>query len=310
MRAALQVRAGVRGLVVVLACGVGWGCRPPAPVVPSSDRGPSTSGPVPTAAAPTQTAPDPQRDEVLGRLGRIGIVGASQAAGFGTGVGLADTLEVALQFPHRIYDSSVALMHLGAVDLGSVQITAIKLRRVQVVFAIDFLFWFAYGVKSFEQRKAQLHQGMAMLESLGVTVFVGDLPDVHGASRRMISPSQIPSPDEITALNTEILAWTEAEPMMVRVPLAAWMDDLKQERAVTLGDRTIEVSTGQMLQWDLLHPTVHGQAVLTLLLMQRVRAHWGGLRDEDVLADPAAVVDLATPTRTPAPEGTLPRPPD
>ncbi|MCH9687473.1 MAG: hypothetical protein K0V04_38920 [Deltaproteobacteria bacterium] len=271
------------------------------------------STPEPVAAPAVYVAPpvdDPRRDEVLDRLSRIGIVGASQAAGFGTGVGLADTLEAALGVPHQIHDSSVALMHLGAVDLGSVQITATKLRSVKMVLAIDFLFWFAYGDKQPAQRHAELQQGMAMLESLGVPVFVGDLPDVHGASRRMISGAQIPEVSDLAQLNAEIHAWAEGNPDVYVVPLADWMHALKQELPVELGDKTIHVSTGHMLQWDLLHPTAHGQALLTLLVLQQLRAEWGGLRDDDVLLDPAAVADLVVPSRTPAPEGSLPRPPD
>ncbi len=287
-------------LVVVSACR-------PSPTQPPEPQPVVVAEPAPAEAEPAP--PDPRRPEVLARLERIGIIGASQAAGFGTGVGLADTLDVALRAPHRIHDSSVALMHLGAVETGSLQVTSMKLRRVSTVFAIDFLFWFAYGVKSSEQRMAELREGMAMLESMDVPVFVGDLPDVHGASRRMISPLQIPSPSDLAALNAEVHAWADRDPDIHLVPLAAWMDALKQERPLMLEGRPLEIATGDALQWDLQHPTALGQAALTLLLLQELRQIWGGLGEDDVHHQPAAVVDLAVPSREPAPEGALPRPP-
>ena len=252
---------------------------------------------------------DPRRPAVLERLAQIGIVGASQAAGFGTGVGFADTLDVVLRVPHQIHDSSVALMHLGAQRIGRLQITALELRRVSTVFAVDFLFWFAYGDKPLSQRRADLREGMAMLESLGVPVFVGDLPDVHGASQRMIGQHVIPPASELQVLNAQLRAWAEDRPEIVLLPLSSWMDAIRMETPVQLQGRRVTLRTGEGLQWDLLHPTVLGQAVLTLLVVECVQATWGGLSPDDVRHRPAVVVDLVTPSREPAPAGALPAPP-
>lgn len=286
------------GLIAIAAC------RPTdAPTVAPSAE--TATAPEPEPPPPVE---DPRRPEVLERLEKIGVIGASQSAGFGTGLGFRDTLEVALRVPHTIHDSSISSMFLRPLDLGSLQVSSMRLRGVKTVFAVDFLFWFAYGIKPFEQRRAELRQGMEMLDELGVPVFVGDLPDVHGASRKMISPRQIPRPDELVVLNDDIRQWARQRPLVHLVPLAEWMRLIKEEREVPLGDQVIDESTGALLQWDLLHATERGQALLTLLVLQSLSEDWGGLNDDDVLADPKAVVDLATPTHDAGPEGALPVP--
>ncbi|MCA9708140.1 MAG: hypothetical protein KDK70_19970 [Myxococcales bacterium] len=306
----------LRGALLVLAA-----CRSTAsgagPAAPSEVEPPRPA--VSAAAAEEPEEPkaredpedpeDPRRPAVLARLSRIGIVGASQTAGFGTGVGFGDTLRAALLVPHRVHDSSVALMHLGALEVGRLQITSMKLRGVGMVFAVDFLFWFAHGDKTFEQRRDDLHEGMALLESLAVPVFVGDLPDVHGASRRMIGSRMIPAADERLRLNAEIHAWAEARAEIHVLPLAAWMEALMLEQAVQLEGQPVQLSVGEALQWDRLHPTARGQALLTLLVLQELRAAWGGLGDRDVHHRPATVAELAVPSRAPAPEGALATPP-
>ncbi|MEM7160282.1 MAG: hypothetical protein AAF799_46015 [Myxococcota bacterium] len=283
------------GVVAIAACR-------PAPSAPASPP----SAPVVAEPEPEPEPVDPRRPEVLERLEKIGVIGASQSAGFGTGLGFRDTLDVALRVPHSIHDSSVASMFLRPLDLGSLQVSSMRLRRVRVVFAIDFLFWFAHGVKPFEQRRAELQQGMAMLDELDVPVFVGDLPDVRGASRTMISPLQIPAPGDLAVLNEDIEQWAAQRPLVHLVPLAGWMRSIKQEREIPLGEMIVDESTGELLQWDLLHPTERGQALLTLLVLEHLRQAWGGLSDDDVVAEPNAVVDLATPTHDPGPQGELP----
>lgn len=300
-----MARWSAAALVVAAALGVGCraGGRSGEPHAPTLDPAPELEAPLPV---------DPRRADVLDRLGRIGVIGASQTAGFGSGVGFRDTLHAALRVPHEIRDASVALMHLGAPDVGALQVATMRLREVRVVFAIDFLFWFAHGDKPWEQRLVDLREGMAMLETLAVPVFVGDLPDVRTASPHMISPRQIPSPEDLAALNAEIHAWAERQPQVHVLPLGSWMRALVHEQPITppgAHAAALDVTTGRALQWDHLHPTALGQALLTVLVIHELRASWGGLRDDDVVTDPNALVDLTVGTRQPAPEGPLPPPP-
>ena len=245
---------------------------------------------------------------------RIGVVGASASAGFGGVAPMSAAFDLALTMPHSIFDVSSSAHFLRPLDIGQVQTVAVRAKQATVVLAVDFLFWFAYGVKSDETRREHLQLGMTMLEELDVPVFVGDLPDVHGASRKMISPSQIPSVMMLEELNATIEAWASADPDIHVVPLAAWMTALKAEDDVALWGRPYEVRAGRLLQWDRLHPTSEGQAVLAVLLLERIAAVVEGLSEADVVVDPYAIAAALAPTESddPVPAGldTLPPPPD
>jgi hypothetical protein len=267
---------------------------------------PPVAAPAATSDAPAPEAP--QRERLLLLLSRIGVVGASGSAGFGPSVPLVSALDLALRAPHSVYDVSSSAFFMQPMDIARIQIEAVRAREATVIVAVDFLFWFAYGVKSPAARHDDLRVGMAMLEELGVPVFVGDLPDVHGASRRMISPSQIPAAEQLARLNAEIAEWAAQHPRMHRLPMAAWMHTLKQERSIPLWGHTYEPRTGEVLQWDLLHPTTEGQAVLALLVLQQIDSVIGGFGEGDVLARPGEVAAGLRP-RTDGAERSLPPPP-
>lgn len=285
---------------------------------------PTTAQPVaPTTAAAHddegRPAVDPEaraRAEAL--FARIGVVGASASAGFGGVAPMSAAFDLALTMPHSIFDVSSSAHFLRPLDIGQVQTVAVRAKQATVVLAVDFLFWFAYGVKSDATRREHLQLGMTMLEELDVPVFVGDLPDVHGASRKMISASQIPSVAMLEELNATIDAWASADPDIHLVPLAGWMTALKNEDDVALWGRPYAVRAGRLLQWDRLHPTSEGQAVLAVLLLERIAAAVDGLTEADVVVDPDAIaVALApaesaeTPDAGPVPAGldALPPPP-
>jgi len=157
-----------------------------------------------------------------------------------------------------------------------------------------------------------------MLEELGVPVFVGDLPDVHGASRKMISPVQIPSVSLLDELNATIETWATAQPNIHLVPLAAWMNALEADESITLWGQPYAVRSDRLLQWDRLHPTSHGQAVLAVLLLERIARVVEGLTAADVVVDPDAIAaalrstdspDASQSGEVPAELGGLPPPP-
>lgn len=298
--------ARIGAAIVALSAGPAGGCRssPAAAVVPS----PVTPDVSDDQASDRSRVDPAARQRAQALVADIGVLGASASAGFGSSVAFVDALDRTLKLPHRSYDVSSSAHYLRPLDIGRVQVEALKARGVSMVVAVDFLFWFAYGVKDDNARRRELAVGMAMLEEFSVPVFVGDLPNVRGASRRMISRSQIPSPEMLAELNTAIAAWAEEQPGIERLPMADWMTRLKLEEPVQLYGEPYSVQTGRVLQWDLLHPSTAGQAVLAALVLQQVADRFGGFIPQDTAREPDAVAQALRP----APSATdgLPLPPD
>jgi hypothetical protein len=89
-------------------------------------------------------------------------------------------------------------MFTDAPRIGKDQIEGVLKANPDIVVGIDFPFWFAYGFVGGEElkaREAKLDEGLNLLEKLTMPVLLGDLPDMTGAQKRMLSPTQIPSPD-------------------------------------------------------------------------------------------------------------------
>ncbi len=207
-------------------------------------------------------------------LERVSVIGASQSAGFGEGEPFHQVLRAALRDDAQIFDASSSAHFVDAHTVGETQILAAKLRRPKLVIATDFLFWYAHGDKPFDQRLADLHEGMQLLASLDLPVLVGDLPDVSGASRRMIGPRQIPAPAERSRLNAEIEGWAAERPNITVLPLAGWMSTLMSGGPLSINGVEVDAEAGELLQWDGLHPTPRGQAALVLLVLSEFeRAH-------------------------------------
>lgn len=274
-------------LAIAIAIAIGAACRP---AKPTESPEPARATPAAaTAVSDREADPDPERDAALHRLARIGVVGASLSAGFGEGVPLHEMLDATLVAPHAIFDAASSGLFLRPRQLAEVEIGLMRLRSVRLVVAVDFLFWFAYGDKADAQRHADLEAGLSMLDTLEVPMLVGDLPDVHGASPKMIAPRQIPDREVLEALNDRIEAWAAARPSVRLVPMSAWTDALKAGTPPEIDG--IAIGPGdRLLQWDGLHPTARGQAVLAVLLGVHLRALLPGLRATDVVAEPDAAL--------------------
>lgn len=260
-------------------------CRPAREpsLPPTIEAGPATHDP------PTDTASSPEREAALFELQRMGVIGASLSAGYGDGVALHQMLDAGLLAPHAIFDASSSGLFMRPTDIAAVEIGVMRLRSVRLVVAVDFLFWFAYGDKSDAARHTDLELGLTMLDELRVPVFVGDLPDVHGASPQMISPHQIPDRAVLDALNARITAWAERRASVHVLPMAAWTDALRAGAPPRI--EGVAIAPGDaLLQWDGLHPTARGQAVLVALVLSHLREARPGLVPRDVVADPDAVL--------------------
>jgi hypothetical protein len=275
------------------------GCAPSRPAAPPS-----------APAEPDRTGEtDGRHDEGRALVRRIGILGASQSAGFGDGVALEKVVDAALSVEHECFDASSSAHFVRPLDVGRAEVLAIALRRPTVVFAVDFLFWYAYGDKPLEQREADLELAFAQLGSFGVPVLAGDLPNVAGASPRMISPAQIPPAEQIAVLNEKIHAWAESREQIVVLPLHEWMQRIRDEQHVELWQTRVQPRTRDVMQWDGLHPTSRGQALLGLLVLQELERNLAPLGPDDLRRDAVAFMNDFAPAPEPSPYEELPSPP-
>ena len=233
----------------------------------------------------------PKRD----LLEEVVVLGASASAGFGVRItadhpsgtpvarelNLAAVLEVVLPERTRLRSESTAFFFASPLETGKRQITAAIEAKPTLVVAIDYLFWFGYGVAGGEdpqdeeaRRLARLERGLAELERLGdVPIVLGDLPDMSDSVGRMLRERQMPSAAALKAMNERIHAWAQDRPLVRSFPLAKLIDQMRGGEALTIG--TVQWSAEeaqQTLQWDRLHPSVDGLIVLAQQALVCLRA--------------------------------------
>ena len=236
----------------------------------------------------------PARTESARQLsGQVAIIGASASDGFRLSVGLADALE-ALVGNERIElaDFSASGMFLGPRGQGARQVDQALALEPALVIAVDFLFWFGYGLVVDEADRLELFEdGTALLESFDCPLVVARYPDMSPAIGRMLLGGQVPDEQTLVRLNQRLVEWSEERGDVVVVPLDALLDNMRSDRPITVGGRTWPAgSTQELLQNDRLHPTIEGEAVLAQLVLDALAE--AGLRLSDALDWEAAIAEL------------------
>jgi len=216
---------------------------------------------------------------------RVHIIGASVSGGFRDGPlfgaeeqGDSVTLQRVVKrwadgearvTTHNIVDMTRFFM--DPLVLGEKQIDFVKRVNPDIVIAVDFPFWFAYGYMRGDDeakaRKERLAKGLAMLGELDMPILLGDLPNMRGAARRMISPRQIPSVELLAELNDQIAAFAAERDNVQVVELSGIVHRMRDEGiALPLQDGPIETPKGALQQADRLHVTRLGMAFLGFTL--------------------------------------------
>lgn len=159
--------------------------------------------------------------------------------------------------------------------IGKKEIELAKRREPDLVVAIDFLFWFAYGYTSGDEkaaRRANFEVGLGLLDQLQVPIVVGDLPDMKGAATRMIRPAQIPDAEMLKELNERLRAWVAERERVTLVPLAGIVKQLKDDGVeLPLAGGPLKTPPKALLQEDGLHANRLGMALLGLRLQQALQ---------------------------------------
>ncbi|MBL9079145.1 MAG: hypothetical protein JNL08_16705 [Planctomycetes bacterium] len=222
---------------------------------------------------------------------RVHVIGASVSGGFRDGptTGAAEpgdsvTMQQLLRpwaGEHATVTThntvAMTMLFMDPLGTGKEQIDGVAKARPDVVVAIDFLFWFAYGhvdlADEAAARQAQFAKGLELLGTLTMPVVVGDLPDMTGAERRMLKPKQIPSAEVLKALNAELAKFVQAHPNVHLVPLAETVRQMRTEGAkLPLQDGVLQTAPGALQQADKLHANRLGMALLGLRLQDALRA--------------------------------------
>lgn len=164
------------------------------------------------------------------------------------------------------------------VKIGKKQIDRAKAKKADLVVAVDFPFWFAYGFVRGDEAKARLgrlDQCLTFLASLDVPVIIGDLPNMKGAALRMLKPRQIPSDELLAQLNERLAEFAAGNNKITIVPVAHIVKQLKVDGVkLPFQDGGLQTAPGALLQEDQLHVTRIGMALLTYQIQDALRANF------------------------------------
>lgn len=236
-------------------------------------------------AAQDAAAPAPAAKKL-----RVHIVGASVSGGFRDGpltgateqcdsVPLQDVLKAWAGDDARVTTHNTVQMTVMFTEpekIGAEQIQLALRAKPDLLVAIDFPFWFAYGYVQGEEgaaRKALLAKGLELLAKVDAPMLIGDLPDMQGALRRMLKPRQIPAPALLTELNAQLAAFAKARPNVHLVSLASVVRTMKDEGVtLPLASGPLRTGPGALQQEDRLHATRLGMAFLGLTLQEPLGA--------------------------------------
>lgn len=167
-------------------------------------------------------------------------------------------------------------MFLEPERIGREQIAGVQKAKADLVVAIDFPFWFAYGFVDGDEataRTQRLATGLEMLGELSMPVLIGDLPDMTGAARRMLNPRQIPAPELLARLNAQLAEFVRAHANVRLVPLASAVQAMRTDGVtLPLQDGALATAPGALQQADRLHANRLGMAYLGWLLQEPLRS--------------------------------------
>lgn len=223
-------------------------------------------------------------------IARVATVGASATDGFGifvvretpigripTGWTLAKSLRAASKNSVVVSDLGTSMFFLAPAETGSRLFSRALRADVDLIVAIDFLFWFAYGntaadgklMRTPEERAAMIERGLNILDRYTGPLVVGDLPDMSNAIGHLLSAKQVPSANVRASLNQRIHAWAEARPRVRIFPLAAITEQLRASKPFSIGSHTWKGDAlSGLLQRDQLHPTIDGQIAMMQVLQE------------------------------------------
>jgi hypothetical protein len=232
-------------------------------------------------------------------LERVFVAGASVSDGFG----LSKDLKTKMTLAH-VFDAACAAEDAHFVPLGDARffldprsagkrmIDTVIEGKATCFVGLDFLFWYAYGIKSEKLRVEYIDDALKELERLECPILLGDLPDMSIAlkgsffGRPMITPEMIPTEETLVEVNQHLNDWAEARANVHVAPLASLLRQIQSGEKILLRDVLYEPeSLSELLQADLLHLTAEGSMALCLLVGDVLVRNFESIDVEDFVFD-------------------------
>lgn len=202
-------------------------------------------------------------------------------------VGLAKAIDACLATTHGETKSfAESSMAFHPAESLARQVRMAKAVRPTAVFAIDALFWAAYGpASSSAERAARLETCCETLVALEAPIIVGNLPDMRGAVARLLGDAAAPSEVDRSALNRQIAEWAGRHPNVLVLSLEQLVEDIRRGESVNLGVAELAArESGRLFASDGLHLTSDGElAIATLSLSAFIAV--GAMPQDAVFSD-------------------------
>lgn len=214
---------------------------------------------------------------------RVYVIGASFSAGFGHDLPFAKALRETLVVPAHVESVADARFFTSPRSNALEHLDAVHGEAASMVVALDYLFWFAYGERSFESRVRGLLRALALLDTVSVPIWIGDLPDMRGASSMMLPKDWIPPREQLDVLNGMIRLWASERARVRLLPLASWHERLHAGEAFELRGEEYFFDPLRVFTWDQLHPSPEGTRLIAHLLCQEFEAAFPAFTENQYL---------------------------
>jgi len=208
-----------------------------------------------------------------GALERVAVIGASASAGFLLPTDLGETLDWLLDCEHEpVLAVASSRFFLDPYGNARRQVAAAEAAEASAVVALDFLFWFSYGLVANESDRLRLlESGLEFLESFDCPLLTSTVPDMRASTGKMLMAAQVPSVETLQKLNQRIEEWAAGRPNVVLVHLPRWHTRfLAGERFDVDGIQWPPRPTDSLLLWDQLHPTIEGLSLLSCKILEHL----------------------------------------
>lgn len=218
-------------------------------------------------------------------LGAAVVIGASVSAG--AEVTLPGLKPKMLQGDATLAEVLAAIAHEGGPPVGFAdmmffsrpdaiaekQLNAALGKQPTMVFAIDYLFWHAYGAPmTDDMRRATFDKGLARLDRFTCPIVIADLPDMSHAVGMMLMAPQVPPKPVQEELNRKLEAWAAERPRVVLVKLRDVVAAAMSNQPVRLGGQDLAGEQARsLLTANGLHTTADGSILLALECLQRMK---------------------------------------
>ena len=181
------------------------------------------------------------------------------------------------------YSSGFFFAKPGPTGQGEIY-RALKVKPT-LVLGLDFLFWYVYGTVTADgkpmttgaDRFSNLELGLEQLDRIvtaGIPLVIADIADMHDAIGKMLSENQVPDVDTIEKVNTRIMEWVKASPLVKIMPLSQILETLKKGGPIDLAGKSWNpAELGALLQDDQLHPTFAGTVVIAAGLIDLAKSN-------------------------------------